>query len=136
MAAKLTVQQLLAKPLQLDTGKVKSDQASARHKALVDALNDHAYRYYVKDDPVLPDADYDQLFRQLLDLEQQFPELQNPDSPSQRVGGEALDRFDSVTHRLPMLSLDNAFNKEELLAFDQRLKDRLDWDASDTIAYV
>ena len=88
-------------------------------------LNYHAYRYYVEDSPELPDAEYDRMMQQLLSIESEHPELVSIDSPSQRVGGEALDGFTQVQHEIPMLSLDNAFSDEELEAFEKRMNDRL-----------
>lgn len=85
----------------------------------------HGHRYYVDDNPEIPDAEYDRMMQQLLALEEQHPELMTVDSPSQRVGGKPLDGFTQVTHELPMLSLDNAFNDEELQAFEKRMQDRL-----------
>lgn len=85
----------------------------------------HGHRYYVDDNPEIPDAEYDRMMQQLLALEAQHPELMTVDSPSQRVGGKPLDGFTQVTHELPMLSLDNAFNDEELQAFEKRMQDRL-----------
>lgn len=88
-------------------------------------LNQHNYQYYVLDEPSIPDAEYDRLFRQLQELEAQHPDLIIDDSPTQRVGGEALAAFTQVQHDVPMLSLGNAFSEEELHAFDKRIKDRL-----------
>nr|VVV04796.1 DNA ligase [Aliivibrio wodanis] len=88
-------------------------------------LNYHAYRYYVEDSPELPDAEYDRMMQQLLSIESEHPELVSVDSPSQRVGGEALDGFTQVQHEIPMLSLDNAFSDEELESFEKRMNDRL-----------
>ncbi len=85
-------------------------------------LTSHAHRYYVLDDPVIADGEYDLLFRELLDLEEQFPELVTPDSPSMRVGGAPLDRFEEVAHRFPMLSLDNIFSEQELADFQKKLQ--------------
>src|SRR5690606_24874761 len=85
-----------------------------------------SYRYYVLDDPAVPDAEYDRVFRQLQQLEQQHPELISPDSPTQRVGDRPLDGFAEVVHEVPMLSLDNAFSDEELEGFDRRVRERLD----------
>ncbi len=85
-------------------------------------LNYHSYRYYVLDDPELPDSDYDQLFRQLERLEKDNPNYILPDSPTQRVGGSPLSEFMQVTHKLPMLSLNNAFSKQDLMDFDQRIQ--------------
>lgn len=84
-------------------------------------LNEHCHRYYVLDDPLISDGEYDRLFQELLDIEEMHPELVTPDSPSQRVGGAALDKFDQVKHRLPMLSLENAFDDQDLHSFEDRL---------------
>ncbi|RRJ84419.1 NAD-dependent DNA ligase LigA [Aestuariirhabdus litorea] len=92
---------------------------------LREQLNEYNYRYYVLDDPTVPDAEYDRLMRRLQGLEASHPELMSADSPTQRVGGEALAAFDQVTHEVPMLSLDNAFSVDELKAFEKRLQDRL-----------
>lgn len=102
--------------------------------ALRKQLNEYGYRYYVLDDPSVPDAEYDRLYRRLEQLENEYNELITPDSPTQRVGGEPLERFESVTHRVPMLSLSNAFSEEEIKAFDQRLKARLLRD--EAISYI
>lgn len=91
-------------------------------KTLRDQLHYHSYRYYVLDDPEISDAEYDRLFRELEDLEAQHPELITPDSPTQRVGAKPAESFESYRHTLPMLSLDNALNEEEFLAFDERTK--------------
>lgn len=88
---------------------------------LREQINYHSYRYYVLDDPEITDAEYDRLFRQLQALEQQFPELVTPDSPTQRVGGQPVEGFATVEHRTPMLSLDNALNEQEVRDFDARL---------------
>lgn len=88
-------------------------------------LNEHNYHYYVNDDPQIPDAEYDRLLRELIDIEKQFPDCVTADSPTQRVGDRPLTAFDQITHELPMLSLDNAFNDEEMAAFVKRIKDRL-----------
>lgn len=96
---------------------------------LVDNLNYHANRYYVLDEPEIPDAEYDRLFLQLQQLEQEYPELVSSHSPTQRVGGDALTAFTQVTHVIPMLSLNNAFSDEEVLDFDKRLSGRLSVDA-------
>lgn len=98
---------------------------SRQIEQLREQLREHNYRYYVLDEPSVPDAEYDRLFQQLKQLEQQHPELVTPDSPTQRVGDRALDAFAEVTHRVPMLSLDNVFNDDELVAFDRRVRDRL-----------
>ncbi|MFA3790175.1 NAD-dependent DNA ligase LigA [Aliiglaciecola sp. SL4] len=93
-------------------------------------INEYNYQYYVLDDPSVPDAEYDRLMRELNAIEKQHPELISADSPSQKVGGEALSAFTQVEHEVPMLSLDNAFNDEELNAFDKRIVDRLKHDVT------
>jgi len=103
-----------------------SDAAKVQIAKLRAQINQHNYQYYVLDNPSIPDADFDLLFRQLQQLEQQFPELVTADSPTQRVGAKPLDKFGQVQHQVPMLSLDNAFADEDFLAFYQRMADRLD----------
>ncbi len=98
---------------------------AAEINRLKEEISEHNYRYYVLDQPVIPDAEYDRLFRRLKQLEQEHPELITPDSPTQRVGAQPLAAFEQVEHKIPMLSLDNVFNEEELQAFDQRLRERL-----------
>ena len=92
---------------------------------LRDALERHNHRYYVLDDPSVPDAEYDRLMGRLREIEAAHPHLVTPDSPSQRVGGAALDAFTSVRHEVPMLSLDNVFSEEEFRGFDRRVRERL-----------
>ncbi|MBR9869554.1 MAG: NAD-dependent DNA ligase LigA [Gammaproteobacteria bacterium] len=98
------------------------------------ALHDHNYQYYVLDDPQIPDAEYDRLFRELQALEIEHPKLASDDSPTRRVGSAADTSFAEVVHRVPMLSLDNAFSEEELQEFDRRVRDRLE--AEEPIEYV
>ncbi|EJL7977035.1 TPA: NAD-dependent DNA ligase LigA [Vibrio cholerae] len=88
-------------------------------------LHEHGVRYYVEDAPTIPDAEYDRLMRELLELEAAHPELMSSDSPSLRVGGRPLDAFESVVHEIPMLSLDNAFDDGELESFYRRMTDRI-----------
>ena len=90
---------------------------------LIEIISAFDYQYYVLDNPSISDFEYDKIFRSLVDLENENPELIRPDSPSQRVGGKALDAFESVIHRQAMLSLNNAFDDDELIAFDKRIKD-------------
>ena len=85
-------------------------------------LNQYNYEYHVLDKPTIPDAEYDQLLKELIKLEEAFPELITPDSPSQRVGGQVLDLFTKVRHESPMLSLSNAFNESDLRDFDRRVR--------------
>jgi DNA ligase (NAD+) len=89
-------------------------------------LEEHNHRYYVLDAPLITDQAYDRLFRRLQQLETEYPELASADSPTQRVGSEPASHFESVTHEVAMLSLDNAFDDEEMIAFDSRLRDRLE----------
>lgn len=86
------------------------------------AVEYHEYRYYVLDDPEISDPDYDRLFRELRDIEEANPELQTADSPTQRVGGRPLEKFDQVRHIQPMLSLGSARNTDELVAWDERIR--------------
>ena len=102
-----------------------SGDIQARLEALRREIDYHNYRYYVLDDPEIPDAEYDRLMRELQALEQAHPELVTPDSPTQRVGAQPLERFAEVAHRIPMLSLDNAFSDAELDDFDRRVRERL-----------
>lgn len=90
-------------------------------------LEQYNYQYYVLDAPSVPDAEYDRLYRELQQLEQQHPELITADSPTQRVGGAPLAKFSQVSHQVPMLSLDNAFDDSDFLAFVKRMQDRLDF---------
>ncbi|OAI50019.1 DNA ligase (NAD(+)) LigA [Gammaproteobacteria bacterium SCGC AG-212-F23] len=103
-------------------------------KSLRGKLHEHNYRYYVLDEPVISDAEYDALFRKLQKLEIDHPEYVTPDSPTQRVGAAPLKEFAEIQHEIPMLSLDNAFSVEDVLAFNQRILDRLKTISS--VAYV
>jgi DNA ligase (NAD+) len=97
----------------------------AQALTLREEIASHNYRYYVLDDPVIPDAEYDRLMQALRVLEHNYPELVTPDSPTQRVGGAPLAAFDQVRHVIPMLSLDNAFSEAKVLDFDRRIRGRL-----------
>jgi len=99
-------------------------------------LNFHAHRYYVLDDPLIADAEYDRLFRELLALEERYPTLVTSDSISQRVGGAVLTAFRSVEHRVPMLSLENAFDEAELRQFEERIRRFLTLDQKQSLAYM
>ena len=85
----------------------------------------HNYRYYVLDDPLIPDVEYDRLMLELIELEKKYPELVTPDSPTQRVGAKPLAEFSEVTHLVPMLSLANAFAEDDMVAFDKRVREKL-----------
>src|SRR3990167_7094969 len=100
-------------------------QIKKKIKVLCDKINHHNYCYYALDSPEISDAEYDRLFRELQSLEKAHPEFISPDSPTQRVGAAPLSSFKEVTHAVPMLSLDNVFNHEELIAFSDRISQRL-----------
>jgi len=104
-AARTTIEEAQARILELRT--------------LIDRAN---RQYYVLDQPEITDAEFDALFKELVELETQFPELVTPDSPTQRVGGPPSDAFAKVTHRVPMLSLGNAFDQDEVREFDKRVR--------------
>jgi DNA ligase (NAD+) len=89
------------------------------------SLENYNHQYYVLDDPSVPDIEYDRLMLEIIAIEKAFPSLLSPDSPSQKVGGVALAKFDQIQHEMPMLSLDNGFADDDLRAFEQRIKDRL-----------
>ena len=93
---------------------------------LRNTLNEHNYRYYVLDAPSISDFEYDKLLRRLEELEQNHPEAVTPDSPTQRVGGQALDSFQQVVHRVPLQSLQDVFSPEELADFDRRVREGVD----------
>jgi DNA ligase (NAD+) len=97
-------------------------------------INEHNYHYYILDSPIISDAEFDKLFRELQVLETEHPELITPDSPTQRIGAKPLKEFSEIKHKVPMLSLTNAFSDEEVIAFDKRVRERLGTD--ETIEYV
>jgi len=105
-----------------------------RARELHAELHEHNYRYYVLNDPTISDAQYDALLRELQDLEQRYPELLTPDSPTQRVGAPPVKAFGEVRHEQRMLSLDNAFSDEELADFDRRVRKGLDLEQVDYAA--
>src|SRR2546426_11810380 len=90
---------------------------------LRDEIRYHEHRYYVLNDPEIPDFEFDKLMRRLEELERQPPELATPDSPTQRVGGQPAEEFPKVRHAVPMLSLDNTYSVEELRDFDRRVRE-------------
>ncbi|HAE87452.1 TPA: DNA ligase (NAD(+)) LigA, partial [Candidatus Marinimicrobia bacterium] len=96
-----------------------------RVEELTRELNEHNYRYYVLDNPVISDAEYDCLFRELVELEEKYPQYRRPDSPTQRVGAEPLEAFGTLVHRTPMLSLENAMNEGEIRDFIRRVRKEL-----------
>ncbi len=103
--------------------KANKENIKDKIQELIEKISTFDYQYYVLDNPSISDFEYDKIFRSLVDLENENPELIRPDSPSQRVGGKALDAFESIIHRQAMLSLNNAFDDDELIAFDKRIKD-------------
>ena len=107
-----------------------------RVKKLRDEIDYHNYRYYVLDSPVISDAEYDALMRELKELEEKYPELVTPDSPTQRVGFPPAKEFRQVPHAEPMLSLDDAFTEEEVYEFDRRIKRFLGWPEDAVIEYT
>ncbi len=110
-----------------------SRKAAERAAKLRAALEEHNYRYYVLDAPTIDDAEYDALFRELQSLEREHPALATADSPTQRVGGAPAAEFEPVAHRVPMLSLNNAFTPEEAGAFDRRVREAL---GVESVAYA
>ena len=94
-------------------------------RKLIDEINFHNYQYHGMDDPKISDQEFDQMVRALHDLEKNYPQLIEADSPTQRVGSKPIDRFIQIDHLTPMLSLDNVFSKDELISFEKRIKDKL-----------
>ena len=98
------------------------NDVSKRIKELTDLLNKYNHEYYILDKPSVSDFEYDRLMQELMSLEQKHPNLKQPDSPTERVGSEVLSNFEKVRHKLPMLSLGNVFNEDEIVKFDERIK--------------
>jgi len=109
--------------------------AQQQHRKLCQQIEEHNHRYHVLDAPEIPDVEYDKLMQELRAIEAQFPKLISPLSPTQRVGGAALEKFAQITHEQPMLSLDNAFDEESVSAFDKRNYEKLDL-SNGVIEYV
>lgn len=107
-------------------GERQRESASRRAERLREEIRDHDYRYYVLADPSIPDESYDQLLRELSELEDQNPGIRTQDSPTQRVGGQITKQFPTVTHNTPMLSLANTYNEEDVRDFDRRVRSGLD----------
>ncbi len=110
-----------------------SSPVSEKIDSLRKEINLHNYRYYVLDNPSIPDAEYDRLFRELQALEREHPDLRTPDSPTLRIGSQPLPEFGEIVHKAPMLSLNNAFSEDEVFDFDRRIRERL---ALDEIEYA
>ena len=102
------------------------------HASLVEVICRHDRAYYVDAQPTISDQDYDQLYRELIDIEALYPELRTSDSPSQRIGGEPSEGFETVQHAVPMMSLDNTYSQDEIREFVDRVQktlpdESLDW---------
>lgn len=114
-----------------------TNTAIAEHYTrLIAKIREYDHHYYVLDNPLVPDADYDAIVNDIRAIEAQHPQIIAPDSPSQRVGGGLLSQFESIAHEIPMLSLDNAFSEAELSEFDQRIHERLSLPTDKTITYA
>ena len=112
------------------------NEARRRVKELHKLLHYHSHRYYILDDPEIPDSEFDKLFKELQKLEETYPELLTQESPTQRVGAKPLDEFTQVKHLVPMLSLGNAFSDKEIEDFEKRLLDRLDGESSNELTAI
>lgn len=104
---------------------VPSTEVQQRAEELRTTLNQYAYEYYVKDQPSVEDYVYDRLYKELVQLETDYPQLVTEDSPTQRVGGIVLPGFEKVIHDIPLYSLNDVFDKEEIIAFDARVQKAL-----------
>lgn len=102
--------------------KLSKEEAKERIEKLKREIERHDYLYYVLNQPEISDAAYDSLKRELIELEEQFPEFKTPDSPTQRIGGKPLEQFQKVSHKIPMLTLNDAFDEEELKEWEKRIK--------------
>ncbi len=102
--------------------KLDQQEAKTEIDRLREELRYHEYKYYVEDNPEISDSEYDELMNKLIELEEEFPEFKSEDSPSARVGGTPIDAFEKVGHSQQMLSLDNAFNGEDLKDFASRVR--------------
>ena len=98
------------------------EDAKKRIQELTKIINQANYEYYNLDNPTITDQEYDKYLRELINLEEKYPDLADPNSPSKRVGGEAIDKFNKVAHAIPMISLANVFNEEEIRDFDKRIR--------------
>ncbi len=106
-----------------------------RIDSLTDEINYHNYLYYVLEDPVISDFEFDKLLKELSALEEKYPEYARLDSPTKRVGGKPIDKFSQIIHRIPMLSLDNTYSKEDVIEFDRKIKRFLNFSADKDIEY-
>jgi len=113
---------------------MSSQEIITRVNELRELINQNNYQYYVKDEPVIPDAEYDRLMQELMAIENEFPELIIDSSPTQRVGTTPLDSFPEIRHEAPMLSLGNAFDEDEMIAFDRRIREKLEVESVEYVA--
>ena len=113
---------------------MSSQEIINRVNELRELINQNDYQYYVKDEPAIPDAEYDRLMQELMAIENEFPELIIDSSPTQRVGAAPLDSFPEIRHEAPMLSLGNAFDEDEMTAFDRRIREKLEVDSVEYVA--
>ena len=98
------------------------EKVMKRIDELIHILNEANYNYYVLDNPTISDQEFDKYLRELIELEMQYPDLKRSDSPTNRVGGEAISGFDKVTHNIPMLSIEDVFNEDEIINFEKRIE--------------
>ena len=103
-----------------------------RMDELIDQINYHSNKYYNDDAPEISDYEYDNLMKELIKIEEENPQIKRADSPSSRVGGKPLDKFTQITHKIPMLSLSNAYSDKDLKDFDKRVRELAD----DSVEYV
>ncbi len=134
--ARQEVERLKRKAIDKPVEMLSREEAEQEAERLRKELTIHCWLYYVLNSPIISDEEYDRLFRRLVQIEERFPELITPDSPTQRVGFPPAEEFAKVRHRKVMLSLDNAFNEEELRAFDQRVKRFLGLSLTEAIDYT
>ena len=109
-----------------------TNEAEKKIIELTNKLNYHSYKYYVLDNPEITDFEYDSMLRELEKLEAMYPEYKKTNSPTERVGGSILDKFEQITHSVKMESLQDAFNESEIIDFDKRVRDN----AGDDVSYV
>ncbi|MDU7904769.1 MAG: NAD-dependent DNA ligase LigA, partial [Peptostreptococcaceae bacterium] len=102
---------------------------------LIDLINYHSNKYYNEDTPEISDFEYDNLMKELMKIETEHPELKREDSPSTRVGGKPLDKFNQVTHTIPMLSLSNAYSAQDLRDFDKRVRESVNKDVEYVVEF-
>jgi len=113
---------------------MSSQEKINRVNKLRELINQYNYQYYVEDESVIPDAEYDRLMQELTAIENESPELIIDSSPTQRIGAAPLDSFQEIKHEAPMLSLGNAFDKDEMIAFDRRIREKLEQDSVEYVA--